>query len=400
MLIPTVLLIQVAQATASPSFRQHTTCRSCVSAGFGWSSAKNRCGGFTNKNCGEAGAAFIANQGLAGAVSQIQQSEAVVTDTASICADDAPFGFCQALLGRCNDESIRAQCCSTCYRATAKQCVYGYEPTCFAPPGNVNVTEHIHSCIPYDRQYFYDQYDYGLVKTYRDDWQSYCDSPPQFGVSYIRCSKATRRSLYNYGIFYHEDLKHPEGKYKWMSSIRYDIDRGGYWQPDWSKEPSQGPQQMCEARGLWLNFTEGQLYYILQDKYPFDISAHCQPKWTPSNTNGARYTSYSWGKSLSRMEAMPLEGDRSRGRNVVCSTKLPQSSAKTSERAVRHSRPVLVVETENYNIYHQYCTWVMPSPLRQTFQRRCPIAILQPLPFNFPAHRGKIAQCMPLSLCR
>ena len=48
----------------------------------------------------------------------------------------------------------------------------------------------------------------------------------------------------------------------------------------------------------------------------------------------------------------------------MCSHALPLSAE--AGRVVRHMRPVLVVESENYNIYHQYCTWARrrtPQPL-------------------------------------
>jgi hypothetical protein len=44
-------------AAGRSHFDQYTTCATCVAAGYGWSSAKGRCGGFANRQCSASDAA-------------------------------------------------------------------------------------------------------------------------------------------------------------------------------------------------------------------------------------------------------------------------------------------------------------------------------------------------------
>jgi hypothetical protein len=49
-----LLLALVTTVAASASFKDFTTCDSCVGAGFGWSVKKQRCGGYANRACASA----------------------------------------------------------------------------------------------------------------------------------------------------------------------------------------------------------------------------------------------------------------------------------------------------------------------------------------------------------
>ena len=45
------LLSCTALISAASKFAAFTTCDSCIDAGFGWSTKKNKCGGYPNKKC-------------------------------------------------------------------------------------------------------------------------------------------------------------------------------------------------------------------------------------------------------------------------------------------------------------------------------------------------------------
>jgi protein glucosyltransferase len=49
-----LLVLLASRPGLSSKFAAHTTCAGCVGAGFGWSVAKGKCGGFPNKVCPEA----------------------------------------------------------------------------------------------------------------------------------------------------------------------------------------------------------------------------------------------------------------------------------------------------------------------------------------------------------
>ena len=74
--------IFVEQAGSPKPHAQFTTCRGCVSAGFGWSEKKQRCGGFANKECAPAAAAAAAAaaQPAAGAAAEVCSDPAVPMD--------------------------------------------------------------------------------------------------------------------------------------------------------------------------------------------------------------------------------------------------------------------------------------------------------------------------------
>jgi hypothetical protein len=54
-LLLAVLVCAAAAALVSGSFKGLDTCEACVGAGYGWSMAKQKCGGFANRNCPSGG---------------------------------------------------------------------------------------------------------------------------------------------------------------------------------------------------------------------------------------------------------------------------------------------------------------------------------------------------------
>ena len=291
------------------------------------------------------------------------------------CVDDMDAtygeGYCAQRLTYCSDYKFWVNCRKACKKcggdgaASGARCVFGYEPVCSKTAAGA-VTQHVHGCHDDDKKYFFRKYDYGLVSFHREYTDSFCDRDPALvgaGVeTTIQCSKSKRMckphlDLNGEVLFYHhEDKTHAGRKYELQPGLSsgaahrgWDLDRSGYFTPEWSKTVEQGPQEYCQATNLLLNFSGmgdtgdyyGEAWQEWMGNYPINFTSLCKPRWNRDNTNNAPYASYSWGKTLSQTkQGTPAE-------HGACSTS-----------DLTHVPKVMVVDNEHLNYFHQYCSWI------------------------------------------